>query len=119
VIDFVLEYPSIPTFSFDGNRLGPFVKTLDRDAKATPDQTSKPGYAKTPFEKLHRITRDFDRRIDDHMKVDRSSLTLRELVVGSPVLIFLSILNDGQLYPDANLRSSKANAWRITHCFAH
>jgi hypothetical protein len=41
------------------------------------------------------------------------------LVVGSPVLIFLSILNDGQLYPDANLRSSKANAWRITHCFAH
>ena len=76
MVDLVLENSSVPTVGFDGNGFGAFVKALDCDTEPSRDQTCETTYAETAFEKLNCVAGDFDRRIDDHMKVDWRALPL-------------------------------------------
>jgi hypothetical protein len=80
VVDFVLKYAGIPAGCLDHFRLSAVVKAANPYLFCARHKSRESGQAKTAFEEgFSRLSKQFNLRVDDHVKRDFPALTLLQL----------------------------------------
>src|SRR5437868_9551462 len=97
------------------------VETLDPYVARTRNERKKSRQAETTLEKFHPgvVLCDADCGIDHHVKSNRLSFAQGQLLRSDFLVVFLAILNDGDLKRQPDLRSGQTHAGRSAHGFAH
>src|SRR5580704_4877164 len=106
MIDFMLKNSCVPSGGLDALGIPAVVKAFNPYVAATRDQGKKPGQAEAAFEKFRdlAIIRVVDSWIDDHVESDRPPFAHGQLFGGNILVVFLAVLDHGQLQRQNYLR---------------
>ena len=121
MIDFMLKNSCVPSRGLDALGIPAVVKAFNPYVAVTWNQCKKAWQAEAAFEEFRdlAISRVVDSRIDDHVESDRPPFAQGQLFGGNILVVFLTILDHGQLQRQTNLRRCQTHAGRPAHGFPH